>query len=447
MSCRQKEASAMDTALRKTDIAVVGDIPWGTQLCHFYEMQRDVLDTVVPDFKAGLEHNEFCLCVLAESLTEHEAKRALRQAVPDLDGYLAARRIEMLPHDAWYPTSGAFDLHRVMNGWYEKLAHALAEGYAGMRATGDPAALERKDWKDFAAYEHALNASMGTQRMILLCTYPIALSSAADIFDVARAHQCVMAKRHGEWEVFETPELKQTKAEIQRLKDELEQRVVDRTRALQASEERFRRYFELGLIGMAITSPTQGCLEVNDEMCSILGYERQELLRMSWAELTHPDDLAADVVQFQRVLAGEIEGYSMDKRWLRKDGQVIHSIISVKCLRRADGSVDYFVALLQDMTARKQLEAQLRESHKMEAIGVLAGGIAHDFNNILVAIMGFTQLAQREMVQGSRAWEYLHAALTAEQRGKDLVQQILTFSRHTLPTYQPLRLHLLVHET
>ncbi len=437
----------METALRKTGIAAVGDIPWGTHLCHFYETQRDLLDTVVPYFKAGLEHHEFCLWVLAESLTEQDARSALRRAVPDLDRYLAERRIAMLPHDACYSTSGAFDLHRVMHGWYEQLALALAEGYAGMRATGDAAGLDRQDWKDFSAYEHALNASMNTHRMFMLCTYPIAMCSAADIFDVARAHQCVMAKRHGEWEVVETPALKQAKTEIQRLKDELEQRVVERTMALQASEERFRRYFELGLIGMAITSPAQGCLEVNDELCTILGYERHELLRMTWAELTHPDDLAADAAQFQRVLAGAIDGYTMDKRWLRKDGQVIHSTISVKCLRLADGSVDYFVALLQDMTARKQLEVQLRETQKMEAMGVLAGGIAHDFNNILAAIMGFTELAQRQVVQASPAWEYLHAALMAGHRAKDLVQQILTFSRHTPPTRQPLRLHLLVQET
>src|SRR2546422_10169193 len=108
MSYRQKEASAMETALRKTDIAVVGDIPWGTHLCHFYETQWDLLDTVVPYFKAGLEHNEFCLWVLAEPLTEQEAKSALRQAVPDLDCYLAERRLEMLPHDEWYLKGGAF---------------------------------------------------------------------------------------------------------------------------------------------------------------------------------------------------------------------------------------------------------------------------------------------------------------------------------------------------
>jgi PAS domain S-box-containing protein len=72
---------------------------------------------------------------------------------------------------------------------------------------------------------------------------------------------------------------------------------------LRVSEERFRRYFELGLIGMAISSPTQGIVEVNDELCRIFGYTRSELLQMTWAELTHPDDLSINVAQFKRVMA------------------------------------------------------------------------------------------------------------------------------------------------
>ncbi len=134
--------------------------------------------------------------------------------------------------------------------------------------------------------------------------------------------------------------------------------------ALQKSEDRFRQYFELGLIGMAITSPAKRILEVNDELCRILGYERSELLQKTWAELTHPDDLAADVAQFHRVLAGEFDGYTLDKRWIRKDGQVIDSIMAANCLRRADGSVDYFVGLVQDITKRKRAEEKVRESEE-----------------------------------------------------------------------------------
>ncbi|MEP0881892.1 PAS domain S-box protein [Trichocoleus sp. ST-U3] len=123
---------------------------------------------------------------------------------------------------------------------------------------------------------------------------------------------------------------------------------------LRKSEQRFRSYFELPLVGIAISSPDKGWLDANDKLCDIFGYSRQELTQMTWDQLTHPDDLPADVEQFQRILAGEIEAYSMDKRFIRKDGQTIHASISTRCVRRTDGSIDYFVALVQDITERYQ---------------------------------------------------------------------------------------------
>jgi PAS domain S-box-containing protein len=119
------------------------------------------------------------------------------------------------------------------------------------------------------------------------------------------------------------------------------------------------------LSGMAIISPEKGCIEVNDEICAILGYERTELLTRTWTELTYPDDLAADLANFERLIAGECDSYSLNKRWIRKDGQVIDSRISVKCMRRDDGAVDYFVALLQDITARKQAEEAQKQTHRI----------------------------------------------------------------------------------
>ena len=134
--------------------------------------------------------------------------------------------------------------------------------------------------------------------------------------------------------------------------------------ALLMSEERFRRYFNQGLIGMAITSVAKACLEVNDELCRMLGYERDELLQRNWAELTHPQDLAADLLQFDRVLAGEIDGYSLDKRWIRKNGGVIHSVMATQCVRRPDRTVDYFVALVLDTTERQRAKDELAQSEQ-----------------------------------------------------------------------------------
>jgi PAS domain S-box-containing protein len=134
--------------------------------------------------------------------------------------------------------------------------------------------------------------------------------------------------------------------------------------ALKKSEERFRGYFELGLIGMAITSPEKGWIQFNDHLCEILGYSRDELGRMTWTELTHPEDIEADVAQFNRVLAGEIEQYSMDKRFIRKSGEIVFTTISAQCVRNPDNSINHFVAMVQEITERRLAEEALKESER-----------------------------------------------------------------------------------
>ena len=118
---------------------------------------------------------------------------------------------------------------------------------------------------------------------------------------------------------------------------------------LKKSEARFRSYFDLPLHGIAITSPEKGWIQVNDRLCSIMGYTRDEIVHMTWSEMTHPDDLAADLEQFSRVLSGQIDQYDqyiMEKRFIRKDGKVIWTNLSVGCVRKPNGSVDHIIALV-----------------------------------------------------------------------------------------------------
>lgn len=125
----------------------------------------------------------------------------------------------------------------------------------------------------------------------------------------------------------------------------------------------FGRFYDMPFIGMAVTSPsTKRWLEVNQTLCDIFGYPREELVEKSWAEITHPDDVDADVAEFDRVMRRESEGYKMDKRFIRKDGAVIYASIDVQCERNPDGSVERFFATVADITQRKRIEEALRAS-------------------------------------------------------------------------------------
>ncbi len=141
--------------------------------------------------------------------------------------------------------------------------------------------------------------------------------------------------------------------------------ITERKRAeesLRKSEERMRLFFERQNVGMAITSPEKGWLQVNEKICRMLGYTREELARLTWAELTYPEDLEADVAQFNRLLAGEINEFALEKRFVRKDGTIVYTNLSVGCVRRPNGSVEYVLALLEDITDRKRGEEALSES-------------------------------------------------------------------------------------
>jgi signal transduction histidine kinase len=218
--------------LRKTGITVVGDRAWGSHLCFFYETKEDLVEVAADYFKAGFEGGEYCIWVIPDTLTQEEARDALGQVLSDLGRDLDDPSFEICPGRDIYLSEGHFDRAKVQAIWSRKLTDALARGFPGIRVLGDAFWLDERAWKDFYQYEMELNSSMAGQPMSVLCAYPLAVTGAADIFDVARAHQCAVAKRNQDWEVVETPALRQAKEEIARLNEELEQRVLERTKQL-----------------------------------------------------------------------------------------------------------------------------------------------------------------------------------------------------------------------
>lgn len=132
--------------------------------------------------------------------------------------------------------------------------------------------------------------------------------------------------------------------------------------ALRRSEERLRRYFDAGVIGMAITKPDRGIVQCNDKFCEILGYSQSELKTKTWAELTHPDDIVLGEDERKQVVAGERDGYTIDKRYIHKDGQIINASVSSWATRKTDGTIENLVVFIQDISERKKAETSLKES-------------------------------------------------------------------------------------
>ncbi len=164
-----------------------------------------------------------------------------------------------------------------------------------------------------------------------------------------------------------------------------------------ASEQQLRAFYELDLVGLTITSPEKGWVRINRYLCDMLEYAEEELRRMTWEELTHLDDLAHDVTQFERLLANEINGYSLEKRFIAKSGRIVPANLVVRCIRKENGAVDYVTAMVEDITERKRAEEKLRLAasvftHSREGITITdAEATIIDVNDAFTRITGYSR--------------------------------------------------------
>ena len=198
----------MRKSLRKSGIDIIGDVPWGTHICQFYQTKEDLTDILVPYFKEGLENNEFCLWVTSQPLEIEDAKEALREVVPGLNVFLEKGQLEIISYNDWFLTEGVFDPEKVSNGCAEKLNYASHNGYEGVRLSGNNSWLDKENWDSFIKFKEQMDNVIGNCRMIVLCTYSLDRHAVDEISYLGVNHQFTLVKSNGKWKLIESSKRK-----------------------------------------------------------------------------------------------------------------------------------------------------------------------------------------------------------------------------------------------
>jgi PAS domain S-box-containing protein len=221
--------------------------------------------------------------------------------------------------------------------------------------------------------------------------------------------------------------------QVQRHAEELEQRVARRTAALQASQARLRAIFDGAAIGIALADAEGHILESNPVLQAMLAYSAGELREMVFTDFTHPEDAATDLNLYRELVAGKRERYSLDKRYMRKDGQVIWARLTVSLVRTSEGEVLFAIAMVEDITEQKKLRDALLNAEKLAIAGQLGASLAHEINNPLQSVIGCLGLADKNLAAGADVSRYLRVAREELRRTAGIVAQFRDLHRLSEP--------------
>ena len=198
---------------------------------------------------------------------------------------------------------------------------------------------------------------------------------------------------------------------------------------LRESEDRFRTMFESAPTATMLLGVDGSIMAVNRSLEALLGYTEEEFSALPIRDHVHPDDRENGAQLYAELARGDRDSYRREALFVTKEGRTVVVHLAAALVRDADEKPNYVIAMAEDVTEQKQLEDQLRQSQKLEAIGRLAGGVAHDFNNMLTVIGGYTAFALEHSDDGTPLRSDLGEIRKATERAAQLTRQLLAFSR------------------
>jgi len=416
--------------MRRMGLDVIGEVPWGTHFCQFYQTEQDLADVLVPYFQQGLESNEFCMWITSTPLNAAAAATALRRAVPDLDERIRRGQIEILSYDQWYTLGGHFDADRVLKGWVKKEEDAIRRGYEGLRLTGNTCWLEKADWKSFSDYEAAINRVIGDHRIIALCTYAIERCNAVEIIDVVNTHQFALIKRSGTWEIIQSEQHKRVQAALR-----------------QGAASTYNRSLIEASLDPLVTIDAQGKItDVNAATEKVTGRTRKELIGTDFSDyFTEPSRARAGYQQVFR--EGSVQDYALEIR--HRDGHRTPVLYNASVYCDEAGKVLGVFAAARDVTERRRVEEELRRLNEQLELRVAARtaelaasnreleafaySVSHDLRAPLRAIDGFSQALLEDYADkvDPEGRGHLQRVRIASQRMGQLIDGLLSLSRTT----------------
>jgi PAS domain S-box-containing protein len=358
----------MKKKMTESGIEVIGGIPWGTHFCQFYQTKEDLIDILVPYFKAGLENNEFCLWIISQPLKVEEATGALRVAVPDIDTYLAKGQLEIKPISL-YTKNNTFDSPSVSNNLIETNNHALASGYDGLRLSMNTLWLEKAGHDYLIDSDEKVNNIIDKNSMTVLYTYYLDKCNAIGIIDTFASHQFVLAKKEGRWERinnFGKIKAEETEIKLKEANDNLKilrEKTIQCEKAytlLEKNEKSLahaQKMTHVGSWGLDIKTDES---KWSNEMYHIFGLDPQEFgpSDNTFLQYVHPEDREYVNNAIKEALEGK--PYSIDYRIILSNGDegVIHEQREITF--DIENIPIRVVGTIQDIAGRKKIEKALK---------------------------------------------------------------------------------------